>query len=61
MATSADIFSFNSPMVVAIDMLEKVSLLTSCDGDSITRLMCVFSIVKVTKAASERAFDYPTA
>ena len=37
--TSADILSLNSPIVVAVDMPEKVSLLASCDGDRMTRLM----------------------
>ena len=43
-------------MVVAVDMPEKVSLLASCDGDRMTRLMRVFSIISQIGTSSESAF-----
>ena len=44
--TAAVIFALNSPTVVAVDMDEKVSLLTSDEGDRITRLISLLPMTE---------------
>lgn len=45
MITAVEIFSLNSAMVVAVGIEERVSLLTSGDGDNMTRLISTFSMI----------------
>lgn len=46
--TAAEIFSLNSAIVVLVGIEAMVSLLTSGDGDSMTRLISAFSMIALS-------------